>query len=150
MTDPRIESVGLRVRQLRRKRDLLGLDLRREVKWLHRNGLSERQIAALVKMAEPTIHTLLEVGERDLEPLDGFAGATPMEICKRYEAGELDRQELIDQLVRFPYAPHGTTDGYDSLLVNPPGTWSELSLATQMGIVDHDVYEEVFNRRHGL
>ena len=52
--------------------------------------------------------------------------------------------------MRFPYAKGGMTDGYDSLIVDPPGTWSEVSEAIERGLIDEDVYEDVFNRRHAL
>ena len=86
----------------------------------------------------------------DVLPLaDGFSGATPYEICERYAVGEIDRDRLIDELTRFPYVPGGTTDGYDSLIVDPPGTWSEVSDAECGGLIDEQVYEEVFTARHG-
>ncbi|MFE7606557.1 hypothetical protein ACFU1Q_15485 [Brachybacterium paraconglomeratum] len=141
---------GLKVRRLRSRRDLLELDIRREVKRYRDDGLSERKIAALVEVSQPTIHKMLEVADRDPDLLEGFKGATPLEICQRFDAGELGREELVDQLVRFPYAKGGKTDGYDSLIVDPPGTWSEVSQAVDRGFIDEDVYEDVFNRRHGL
>ncbi len=150
MTDINTDRRGRRVRQLRSRRDLIELDIRREVKQLRRDGLSEREIAALVKVSQPTIHKMLEVADRDLDPLEGFKGATPLEICQRYDAGEFGRDELVDQLVRFPYAKGGKTDGYDWLVVDPPGTWSEISQAVDRGFIDDDIYEAVFNRRHGL
>lgn len=65
--------------------------------------------------------------------LDGFSGATPAEICQRYAAGFIDRAHLVDELTRFPYVKGGQTDGYDSLIVDPPGTWSEVSAAVRRG-----------------
>lgn len=150
MTAIKTDRPGRRVRQLRSRRDLIELDIRREVKQFRRDGLSERRIAALVGASQPTIHKMLEVADRDPDPLEGFKGATPLEICQRYDAEEFGREELIDQLVRFPYAKGGKTDGYDSLIVDPPGTWSEVSQAVDRGLIDEDVYEDVFNRRHGL
>lgn len=150
MTAIKTDPSGRRVRQLRSRRDLIELDIRREVKQFRRDGLSERKIAALVEASQPTIHKMLEVADRDPDPLEGFKGATPLEICQRYDAEEFGRDELIDQLVRFPYAKGGKTDGYDSLIVDPPGTWSEVSQAVDRGLIDEDVYEDVFNRRHGL
>ncbi|WP_270410172.1 hypothetical protein [Brachybacterium paraconglomeratum] len=146
----RDERPGQKVRRLRSRRDLLELEIRREVKRYRDDGLSERKIAALVEVSQPTIHKMLEVADRDPVPLEGFKGATPLEICQRFDAGELGREELVDQLVRFPYAKGGKTDGYDSLIVDPPGTWSEVSQAVDRGFIDEDVYEDVFNRRHGL
>ncbi|WP_422117748.1 hypothetical protein [Brachybacterium sp. UNK5269] len=146
----RDERPGQRVRRLRSRRDLLELEIRREVKRYRDDGLSERKIAALVEVSQPTIHKMLQVAAKDPDPLEGFRGATPLEICQRYDAGEFGRDELVDQLVRFPYAESGTTDGYDWMAVDPPGSWSELSIAIDRGLIGEDVYEDVFNRRHGL
>lgn len=77
-----------------------------------------------------------------------FSAPTPYGICERFAAGTISRGQLIDELVRFPYEPGGTTDGYDSLIVDPPGTWSEVSDAERRGLIDHAVYGEVFDRRH--
>jgi hypothetical protein len=81
-------------------------------------------------------------------PLEGFSGATPYEICQRYAGGLIDRGQLVDELTRFPYVPGGQTDGYDSLVVDPPGTWSEVADAVDAGLIEDDVYEEVFNLWH--
>lgn len=51
--------------------------------------------------------------------------------------------------VRYPYAEPGHTDGYDSLIVDPPGAWTEVVDAERQGLIDDGMYEEVFTRRHG-
>ncbi|MGB4762340.1 MAG: hypothetical protein WBP12_03215 [Candidatus Saccharimonas sp.] len=68
---------------------------------------------------------------------------TPLEICEQYAAGELTRAELIEKLSTYPYAPSDRTDGYDTLLVDPPGAWSELEQAIMRDLIDFDVYEDV-------
>lgn len=146
----RVERPGQHVRRLRSRRDLLELDIRRELKQYRREGLSEREIAAMVEVSQPTVHKMLEVAAKDPEPLEGFKGATPLEICQRYDAGEFGREELVDQLVRFPYANDAATDGYDWMAADPPGSWSEISVAIERGLIDESVYEDVFNRLHGL
>lgn len=78
-----------------------------------------------------------------------FSGSTPIEICEQYAAGAIDRARLVDELSRFPYAPGDETDGYDSLIVDPPGTWGEVEQALRRGLIEEDVYEEVFGRRAG-
>lgn len=90
------------------------------------------------------------VAEKDPAPLEGFSGATPYEICQRYAAGLMEREQLVDELTRFPYAEGDKTDGYDSLTVNPQGTWAEVSTAVRRGLIEDDVYKEAFNRRHGV
>lgn len=55
---------------------------------------------------------------------EGFSGATPYGLCQRYAAGVIDRAQLVDELIRFPYVKGGETDGCDSLIVDEPGTRS--------------------------
>ncbi len=74
----------------------------------------------------------------------------PRELCQQYANGHLTRADLIDQLTRYPYVETPTTDGYDSLIVDPPGTWSEVSAAVRSGLIADDVYEEIYTRRHKL
>lgn len=71
-----------------------------------------------------------------------------LEFCKKYSLGDFSREDLIDFLVEYDYKPEGKTDGYDWLTVDPPGTWSEVSLAIDLGYIDEEVYEEVFNLIH--
>ncbi|OUE31502.1 hypothetical protein BFL35_04715 [Clavibacter michiganensis] len=79
-------------------------------------------------------------------PVEGFSGATPLEICERYAVGLLDREQLVDELTRFPYVPLEKADGWDDLVVNPRGTWMDLSIARGEKLIDTDVYREVFDR----
>lgn len=73
---------------------------------------------------------------------------TPYELCQHYANGLLSRAQLVDALVAYPYTSGGQTDGYDSLIVDPPGTWSEVSDAARRGLIDEGIYAEVFIRRH--
>lgn len=81
---------------------------------------------------------------------DGFSGDTPIQICKQYAVGSISKEKLIEKLVRYPYAKGDKTDGYDDLLVDPPGTWSEVSEAHHKGLINDEIYEEVFNQRHNI
>src|SRR5690606_7749494 len=101
-------------------------------------------------IAQPSVLSALRTAAKVTMPLEGFSGATPYEICQRYANGLIDRAQLVDELTRFPYVEGGHTDGYDSLIVDPPGTWSEVSDARRRGLIEYDVYEEVFNRRHNI
>lgn len=83
------------------------------------------------------------------EPVQDFSGETPYEICQRYADGDIGRSQLVDELARFPYAAQRTPDSYDGLVVNPPGTWSELSAAVRRGFIDDAIYAEVFDLYKG-
>lgn len=134
----------------RRRKEIDELDYRRELRRLDQHGYSQREIAKWLGIAQPSVLSALRTAAKVPMPLDGFSGATPYEICQRYAAGFIDRAKLVDELTRFPYVKGGQTDGYDSLIVDPAGTWSEVSDAARRGLIEDDVYEEVFNGRHGI
>ena len=134
----------------RRRREMDELDYRRELRRLDQRGYSQREIAKWLGIAQPSVLSALRTAAKVSMPVDGFSGATPFEICQRYAAGFIDRVTLVDELTRFPYVKGGQTDGYDSLIVDPAGTWAEVDDAVRRGLIEDDVYEEVFNRRHGI
>lgn len=124
------------------RRDLAALDLDRAVVQSARSEAGDHDLEWWLNRPRP-------IGSgSDSRPLEGFSGSTPYEICERFAAGLIEESQLIDELVRYPYVPGRTTDGYDSLIVDPPGTWSEVSTAARHGLIGDDVYEAVFNRRH--
>lgn len=135
--------------QARRRKEIDELDYRRELHRLGEQGFSQRDISKWLGIAQPSVLSALKTAAKVPMPVDGFSGATPYEICQRYAAGFIDRAQLVDELTRFPYAEGGQTDGYDSLMVDPPGAWAEVSDARRRGLIADDVYEEVFNARHG-
>lgn len=134
----------------RRRKEIDELDYRRELRRLEEHGYSQRDISKWLGIAQPSVQSALRTAAKVPMPLDGFSGATPYEICQRYAAGFIGRPQLVDELTRFPYVEGGHTDGYDSLIVDPAGTWSEVDDAVRRGLIGDDIYEEVFNRRHGL
>lgn len=73
---------------------------------------------------------------------------SPYSMCLDYAAGIIDREILVTSLVRFEYAKTPwTSGGYDNLIIDPPGTWAEVSDAHRRGLIDDSIYEEVFNLR---
>lgn len=95
----------------------------------------------------PPSRRALEPEGNLLQPLEGFSGATPLESCKRYAAGHLSREQLVDELVRFPYVAF-ERDPFDDFSADPPGAWSELGDAEERGLIDENIYEKVFSLRH--
>ena len=60
--------------------------------------------------------------------------------------GRISRQRLLDELRVWPYAPGpGLTDGYDDLIVEPPGTFEEVVDALRHGLLDAQTYEAVLD-----
>lgn len=134
----------------RLRKEIGELDYRRELRRLKELGYSQRDISKWLGIAQPSVLSALRTAAKVAMPREGFSGATPYEICQRYAAGFLDRENLVDELTRFPYVKGGQTDGHDSLIVDPAGTWSEVEGAAHQGLIEDDVYEEVFNRRHDM
>ncbi|MBF4624784.1 hypothetical protein [Clavibacter sp. VKM Ac-2872] len=125
---------------------LAELDLQREVRRLLDGGADRDELAKDLRLFGGNDLRRLD-GARDVTmPVEGFSGATPLEICERYAVGHLDREQLVDELTRFPYVPLDKPEGWDDLVVNPPGTWNDLSLALGEKLIDIEVYGEVFDR----
>jgi hypothetical protein len=128
---------------------LVELDYLREVRRLLDFGYDEVKLVQDLAVFQPADLDRIAAAREVPVPVEGFSGATPYEICERHSVGMLDRDRLVDELVRFPYVPMDEPDGYDNLVVNPPGTWMEVERASRNGLIDMDVYREVFDRRHG-
>lgn len=132
----------------RRRKEIDELDYRRELRRLGESGFTQAQMARWLGIAQPSVNSALRTAAKVSMPVEGFSGAGPAEICQRYAAGLIGRAQLVDELTRFPYALGGHTDGYDDLLVDPAGTWAEVSAAVRRGLIEEDVYDEVFALRH--
>jgi hypothetical protein len=128
---------------------LAELDYLREVRRLLDAGRPEEELARELRVFRPEDLARLRAAREVSLPLEGFSGALPMEICERYAVGLIDRERLVDEMARYPYVPMDTTDGWDDLIVNPPGTWADFILAIDIGLVENALYGEVFERRHG-
>lgn len=150
MTIAEVPAEARAAMRARRRKEIDELDYRRELRRLNERGYSQTQISKWLGIAQPSVLSALRTAAKVTMPLEGFSGATPYEICQRYAGGLIDRAQLVDELTRFPYVEGDRTDGYDSLVVDSAGTWSEVSDARRRGLIENDVYEEVFNRRHNI
>lgn len=130
-------------RRLRYRKDLAVLDFRRTLAELAEE-YTQSQVAEWVGLTQPTVSSVVKTARKTPAVLPGFSGATPQEICERYAAGLIERDQLVRELSAFPYEARGHTDGYDSLIVDPPGTWAEVEAALHAGLIGEDVYAEVF------
>ena len=71
----------------------------------------------------------------------------PLALCCRYADGDLTRQELVHHVAMYPY-DEVDRDPYDDFSPQAPGGWWEVEDAEQIGLIDADLYAEVFERRH--
>lgn len=79
---------------------------------------------------------------------DCASGASegPMALCRRYVAGGLTREALVQRLVFSPYAKV-ERDPFGDVSPAPPGAWSEVEAAARRGLIEEDIYDEVFTQR---
>lgn len=152
--EPGVKEIVQSTAKLRRRRDLVNLDYRRQLRRLallaQSDKYPQRVIALELGISQPALSKALSQTEEVSELPEGFHGASPYEICERYEAGEINRDRLIDELIRWPYAKRGKTDGFDGLTVDPPGTWGDVTKALRDGLIDAEAYDRVldaFNER---
>lgn len=82
---------------------------------------------------------------------ESFSGETPYAICEQYAAGKIDRSQLVNELTRWKYAPQDrTTDYFDDLLFEVPGSVDDLNRALSRGLIDDELYDEVADRLEAL
>ena len=127
---------------LRVRRDMDALDLRRKLARID-GRIPQVKLARRLNMSGPGLSKLLSRAKETPPVAEGFSGAGPLEIAKRYAAGLLSRDEVIDELSRWEYAPRPQTDGIDWLTVDVPGSVEELEEAEADGYIDMSIYEAV-------
>ncbi|GAB3186274.1 hypothetical protein GCM10027060_26660 [Nesterenkonia halophila] len=137
--------------KLRRRRDLDDLDYRRTLRKLRsaverQGGYVQRSVAQELGISQPALSKALRSTESVEEPREGFSGASPYEICQRYDSELIDREQLIDELTRWSYGAQGSTDGYDSLIVDEPGSWTDVELALDHGLIDAETYDYILDQ----
>ena len=132
--------------RLRQRREIDEIDYRRELLLLVGKGYTQRQVAHWLGIAQPTLSSVLQTAKTTPMPRVGFSGASPKEICQRYAAGLLERSQLVDELTRWEYTQSAVTDGYDSLLVDQPGSFDEVIAAMHTGLIEADVYGELLDK----
>lgn len=138
-----IEPVSVeQVRRLRHRQVVDRLDELRSLRRLSAT-MSQTAIAKALSITQPTVNSALKRAETIPDVPSGFSGASPYEIAERYAAGLISREQLVDELGRFPYAPTPTTDGYDWLVSEVPNTVGEVGRALDDGLIDIDTYEAV-------
>lgn len=129
-------------------RDIAELDYKRAIKGAI-NTLTQVELAESLGITQPSVSSVAKSARTVQDPMEGFSGATPMEICQRYSIGELNREQLIDELSRWSYSTPTRPDIHDTLLVDSPGTFREVERAAIMGLLEDDLYEEILDRIAG-
>jgi DNA-binding transcriptional ArsR family regulator len=148
MTEARPSSAVAVVRRLRHRQLLDRLDYLRGLRRLARR-MTQSDLARALGLTQPSISSALKSAAKVADPRPGFAGASPYEIAQRYTAGDLDRDELIDQLGRWDdadAAPDPPISG-----AGPSGTSTtieQLDRALRDGLLDDPTYRLIIRRLH--
>lgn len=137
-----------KVRRLRHRQAIDRLDELRMLRALART-MSQTALARELALSQPSINGALKRAEQVPDIPAGFSGASPYEIAERFAVGDLTREQVIDELSRWPYDPAPTTDGWDTLIVDVPGThtWEQVGRALDDGLIDDDIYDAVGETR---
>lgn len=139
-----IPAEALAARKARYRRELGDLDYKRNIVLLRKRGASQTAIADMIGVAQPTVQKLLARAAAITMPLAGFSGADPYEICERYAADFISREQVLDELTRWEYAPRGrTADSVDNLIVNTQGSIADVERAMRQGLIDKELFYEV-------
>lgn len=152
------------VRRLRHRHIIDRLDYLRGLRRLA-TRMTQSDLARELGLTQPSISSALKSAAKVADPPVGFSGASVYEIAQRFTAGELGRDDLVDQLSRWPDAP-GVDDGSplgasprhsslpdgllqaDSPLDHAP--LYELSKALRDGLLDEATYRAVLDQRRRL
>ena len=134
------------VRRLRHRHIIDRLDYLRGLRRLAA-GMTQADLARELGLTQPSISSALKSAAKVADPPAGFSGASMYEIAQRFTAGELGRDELVDQLSRWPDGP-----ALDRLsgLKKEHGPLRELSKALRDGLLDQSAYRAVLDRRKRL
>lgn len=134
----------------RQRMELAQLDYKRSLRLLAKDRtIPQREVAHSLAIKQPSVSVAYKQAAQVPPPRPDFCGASPFEICQRYAAGQISRDDLLDQLSRWEYAQGDVTDGYDSILVDPPGTFAEVGEALDRGLISDEDYDTVLERLAG-
>ena len=114
---------------------------------------SQREIAHTVRLSQPSVSSALKTARRVAMPEPGQRWASPYEVCQRYAAGELTRDETIQILSTWVYADGSVSkEPWDDVTILPEGSIHEVVRASHCNLIDNDMYAaiiEAYAQRRG-
>lgn len=105
--------------------------------------LSPQEIADRLGTGTVAVRQAMAEAVQVEDVVPGFSGADPYEVAQRYAAGLLTREQLVDELSRWPYRPQDHTDGWDDLVLTVPGSFDDVITAADQGLIDREAYDSV-------
>lgn len=148
MERPRHDEMRAQLLKARQRMEVDALDYKRTLK-AAADGMSQREMAALLGMSQPAVAKALQRAQSVPAVVGEFNAASPYEVCQRYAAGFIDRDELVRQLVAWPYKPTPWANEYGEYEVSLEGTWEEVGDALRHELIDAATYDEVLRKTAG-
>ena len=149
------EELAEQTKQIRILMEMKKLDHQRILLTLFERGLDPLAIAKLIGVSRPDVEAaLVQAQEEEVEQArPGFSSTSPMEVCKRYAIGELTREQVIDELIRWEYEeiPEEEYDYFDDIRPIVPGSFQDVESAEYNKLIDLEIYGEVvrgLNKRY--
>lgn len=132
------------VARARMIRDLSDLDFKRALVAEINSGTTQQEVARSARMSQAAISQHLKNARTIDFPKPGFSGSTPLEVCERYAAGQISREQAKEELVVWPYLPIPEPENFfDDGGPVPPGTWDDVIIAADRGYIDEALYSEI-------
>ncbi|MDY0914601.1 MULTISPECIES: winged helix-turn-helix domain-containing protein [Rathayibacter] len=135
---------GDTVRRLRSRQVVTRVSYLRELRRAAQDT-TQRQLARLIGISQPSVNSALKSAAAVPDVRPGFSGATTYEIAQRYDAGELTREQTIDELGRWSYRPGSPSDGFDWTTADA-GEFEDVERAFSEHLIDAEMYDEILTR----
>ncbi|MFJ2620311.1 hypothetical protein [Glutamicibacter sp. NPDC087344] len=103
-------------------------------------------MAEILRISQPAVATALQRAAKVPETVANFKAASPHEVCQRYAAGLIDRDEVVRGLVAWPYSDTPKFNEFGEVQGDATGTFTDVENAVMFGLIDDSIYEEVFNQ----
>lgn len=142
MERPQHDEMRAQLLKARQRLEVDVLDYKRTLK-AAAGGMTQREMAALLGMSQPAVAKALQRAQAVPAVVGEFNAASPYEVCQRYAAGFIDREELVRQLVAWPYKPTPWANEYGEYEESMDGTWEEVGAALRHELIDAATYDEV-------
>lgn len=139
---PQHDAMRAQLLKARQRLEVDALDYKRTLKTAAR-CMTQREMAALLGMSQPAVAKALQRAQAVPAVVGEFNAASPYEVCQRYAAGFIDREELVRLLVEWPYKPTPWANEYGEYEESRDGTWQEVGAALRHELIDAATYDEV-------
>lgn len=149
MTIEQLQQAAVPLHAARARQTVARLDYLRGIRRLL-GQTTQTELARVLGVSQPAISKALKESSTLPPVLEGFHGADPAEIIARFAAGDMTREQVVDELARWPYKPTDKLDGpLDDIVGYVPGSSEDLARAMSAGILPADVYVEILDRLEG-